>query len=72
MIERKLPIELDFCNEGRNAEKAAKHMRAAGMACVVPKVLWEHSSSRVLVMEFEEGFKATDLKAMEKSGLKRR
>ncbi|KAI2494676.1 ABC1 family-like protein [Fragilaria crotonensis] len=67
-----LPKELDFLNEGKNAERAEKFIRASGLDCVVPRVLWEHSSSRVLCMEFEEGFNATDLDAIEKAGLNKR
>ena len=67
-----LPRELDFLNEGKNAEIAEKFIEASGLDCVVPKILWEHSSSRVLCMEFEEGFNATDLKAIEKAGLNKR
>lgn len=66
-----LPRELDFLNEGKNAERAAANLLKTGLACVVPKVLWTHSSPRVLTMEFEEGFKATDTDAIEKAGLKK-
>lgn len=67
-----LPIELDFLNEGRNAERAAKFIESSGLDCIVPKILWGDSSKRVLCMEFEEGFKATDLDAIEKAGLRKR
>jgi predicted unusual protein kinase regulating ubiquinone biosynthesis (AarF/ABC1/UbiB family) len=66
-----LSIELDFCNEGRNSEKAAVAIEEADLNCVVPKVVWKHSSERVLCMEFEEGFKATDVDAINKAGLKK-
>jgi aarF domain-containing kinase len=66
-----LPRELDFLNEGKNSERAAANLQKTGLACVVPKVLWTHSSPRVLAMEFEEGFKATDIDAIEKAGLKK-
>jgi aarF domain-containing kinase len=66
-----LPRELDFLNEGKNAERAAANLQKTGLACVVPKVRWTHSSPRVLTMEFEEGFKATDIDAIEKAGLKK-
>jgi predicted unusual protein kinase regulating ubiquinone biosynthesis (AarF/ABC1/UbiB family) len=64
-----LPQELDFEREGRNSEKAAAHLLKVGLNCVVPKVVWNHTSPRVLTMEFEEGFKANDLDAIEKAGL---
>ena len=68
-IAPNLPKELDFEREGRNSEKAAAHILEAGLNCVVPKVIWNHTSSRVLTMEFEEGFKANDLDAIENAGL---
>ncbi|GKY99659.1 hypothetical protein MPSEU_000919900 [Mayamaea pseudoterrestris] len=68
-----LPKELDFINEGRNAERAAGNLKQTGnLACVVPKILWEQSSSRVLTMEFEEGFNVTDVDAIRKAGLRER
>lgn len=70
-IAPNLPKELDFQNEGRNAEKAAMHIRTAGLRCVIPKILWDTTSPRVLTMEFEEGFKATDVASIQKAGLKK-
>lgn len=64
-----LPKELDFTLEGRNAEKAALHVAKTGLRCVIPKVVWNTTAPRVLTMEFEEGFKATDKTAIENSGL---
>lgn len=70
-IAPQLPKELDFCNEGKNSERASNNMKMTGMACIIPKIRWKHTSERVLSMEFEEGFKATDLESIEKAGLKR-
>jgi hypothetical protein len=64
-----LPKELDFVREGKNAERAAAHIEKSGLDCVVPKIIWKKTASRVLTMEFEEGFKSTDIEAIEKSGL---
>ncbi|KAL3776533.1 hypothetical protein ACHAWO_003390 [Cyclotella atomus] len=66
---------LDLCRtngEGKNAEAAAAHLAKTGLDCVVPHVLWNHTSERVLTMEFEEGFKATDVDQIEESGLQRK
>lgn len=72
-IAPQLPKELDFQNEGRNAERAASNLENAGItACVVPKIIWEQSSPRVLTMQFEEGFKATDVEAIRRAGLHER
>ncbi|OEU20369.1 ABC1-domain-containing protein, partial [Fragilariopsis cylindrus CCMP1102] len=66
-----LPKELDFVLEGKNAEKADLHVKKMGLACCIPKVIWQNTSPRVLTMEFEEGFKATDIESLEASGLKK-
>jgi aarF domain-containing kinase len=68
-IAPQLPKELDFCNEGKNSEKAKAAIEKSGLDCVVPKVIWKDTSERVLCMEFEEGFKATDTEAIEEAGL---
>lgn len=70
-IAPNLPRELDFQNEGRNAELAAEHLQETGLNCVIPKIHWDKTSARVLTMEFEEGFKANDLARIEQAGLKK-
>lgn len=69
-IAPNLPKELDFKNEGRNSEAAASHIRKVGINCVVPAVHWDETTERVLTMDFEEGFRATDVAAVEEAGLK--
>ncbi|EDW59997.1 aarF domain-containing kinase 1 [Drosophila virilis] len=59
--KKNLPIELDFLNEGHNAEKVAEHFKKYSWLRV-PKIYWELSTSRVLVMEYLEGGHVTDLK----------
>ncbi len=71
-IAPQLPKELDFKNEGQNAETASAHLAQTGLDCIVPRVLWDFSSSRVLTMEFEEGFRATDIESIDKAGICRR
>ena len=66
-----LPKELNFVNEGNNAERAASAIAKTGLNCVIPKVLWDKTSARVLTMEFEEGFKATDVGKIDEAGLKK-
>mmetsp|Transcript_34493 Transcript_34493/g.38634 ORF Transcript_34493/g.38634 Transcript_34493/m.38634 type:complete len:631 (-) Transcript_34493:85-1977(-) len=66
-----LPKELDFVREGENAEKATVHVNKTGLPCCIPKIIWQHTSPRVLTMEFEDGFKSTDIKSLEASGLKK-
>lgn len=67
-IAPQLPKELDFCNEGRNSEIAASHLKGDDRI-VIPGVLWNFTSPRVLCMHFEDGCNATDVKAMRNAGL---
>jgi predicted unusual protein kinase regulating ubiquinone biosynthesis (AarF/ABC1/UbiB family) len=63
-----IPKELDFLNEGRNAEAIAANF--AGVQDVaVPRIYWEHTTRRVLTMEYVEGVKITDTAAIEAMGI---
>lgn len=76
-ISPNLPKELDFVHEGRNAELAAKHLEQIGLGSIsnpncdviVPKVHWKYTTQRVLCMDFEHGYEATDLDAMKRDGI---
>jgi predicted unusual protein kinase regulating ubiquinone biosynthesis (AarF/ABC1/UbiB family) len=63
-----VPRELDFENEGRNAETVAR-LFAGRPDVAVPAVVWEHTSRRVLVMDFAEGIKITDVEALRSAGV---
>ena len=67
-----LPRELDFGVEADNAERAAAHLATTGLDCVVPRVVRENTTERVLTMEFEEAFNATDVASIDSAGLCRR
>nr|XP_038968582.1 aarF domain-containing protein kinase 1 isoform X3 [Rattus norvegicus] len=64
--KKNLPLELDFLNEGRNAEKVA-HMLKHFDFLKVPQIHWELSTKRVLLMEFVEGGQVNDRAYMEKN-----
>lgn len=64
--KKNLPIELDFVNEGRNAEKVAGLFKNCKWL-KVPKIYWEHTSDRVLVMEYVEGGQVDDLQYMKEN-----
>jgi len=64
------PLELDFIHEGHNAEACAGNF-AGQDDIVVPKIYWEHTTKRVLVMEFVEGIKITDFEAIDAAGIDR-
>ena len=63
-----VPRELDFLNEGHNAETLGRLLRNRDDV-VVPRIHWEHTTRRVLVMEFMEGVKITDLEGLERAGI---
>ncbi|WHY77102.1 AarF/ABC1/UbiB kinase family protein [Neobacillus sp. WH10] len=46
--------ELDYENEGRNAEKFAKQFHD-NPHVLIPKIYWEYTTSKVLTMEYMEG-----------------
>lgn len=58
--KKNLPIELDFLNEGRNAEKVAGMFKDYKWL-KVPSIFWDISSKRVLVMEYLTGGQVNDL-----------
>ena len=67
-MRKHIPLELDFINEGHNAERVAADF-ADVEDIVVPKIYWEHTSRRVLTMEYIEGVKITDYEGMRRMGV---
>jgi len=63
-----LRSELDYTAEGRNADRLRSQL-APGAPVRIPKVHWEHTTRRVLVMECLTGCKVTDLGALRAMGL---
>jgi predicted unusual protein kinase regulating ubiquinone biosynthesis (AarF/ABC1/UbiB family) len=63
-----MPRELDFEAEGRNAEAVAKRL-AHRPEIVIPEIVWEHTRRRVLVMEYVDGIKITDVEALRAAGV---
>nr|XP_051681944.1 aarF domain-containing protein kinase 1 isoform X2 [Oryctolagus cuniculus] len=66
--KKNLPLELDFLNEGRNAEKVARMLKHFDFL-KVPRIYWELSTKRVLLMEFVDGGQVNDRDYMEKNGI---
>ncbi len=62
--------ELDYIHEGHNAEIIAANL-AGNREVIVPRIFWEHTTRRVLTMEFEEGMKITDYEGLAKAGVNR-
>jgi predicted unusual protein kinase regulating ubiquinone biosynthesis (AarF/ABC1/UbiB family) len=63
-----IPKELDFINEGRNAETIAGNF-AGVQDVVVPEVYWEHTTRRVMTMQYVEGVKVTDIEGIKRLGV---
>jgi len=59
--------ELDFTRDGRNAERMARNFRDVP-GIHFPKIYWEFSSPRVMVMEFVEGVRIDDPEAISSMG----
>ncbi|MBD2201100.1 AarF/ABC1/UbiB kinase family protein [Calothrix sp. FACHB-1219] len=64
----KLFEEIDYINEGRNAEKFAHNFRD-DPTVKVPSIYWRYTNSRVLTLEWINGFKLTDTKSIRAVGL---
>src|SRR5512136_2667962 len=60
--------ELDFTRDGRNADRMARNFRDEP-GIHFPKIYWEFTSPRVMVMEFIEGVRIDDPEAIEGLGL---
>ncbi|XP_050933901.1 aarF domain-containing protein kinase 1 isoform X2 [Lates calcarifer] len=66
--KKNMPLELDFLNEGHNAEKVA-NMLAHYPFLKVPTIYWDLSTKRILTMEFAEGGQVNDREYMKKHGI---
>ncbi|XP_066550896.1 aarF domain-containing protein kinase 1 isoform X2 [Amia ocellicauda] len=66
--KKNMPLELDFLNEGRNAEKVAEMLKHFKFL-KVPKIFWDLSTKRILTMEFVEGGQVNDREYMMRNGI---
>ena len=64
----KLFEEIDYLNEGRNAEAFAANF-SADPRIKVPEIYWRYSNSRVLTLEWIHGFKLTDAERIQQANL---
>ncbi|MEN6610727.1 MAG: AarF/ABC1/UbiB kinase family protein [Methanoregulaceae archaeon] len=60
--------ELDFTHEGKNAETIAASL-ADLPEVKIPKIYWEYSGNKVLVMEFVEGCRVSDVETIKSWGV---
>lgn len=65
-----LRAELDYLQEGRNAERFAENF-ASDPGVHIPRIFWETTTSRVLTLERIVGMKVNDLAALDRAGIDR-
>jgi len=63
--------EIDYLNEGRNADTFRRNFRDREWVCV-PRVYWRYTSLRVLTLEYLPGIKISHYEALEAAGLDRK
>jgi ubiquinone biosynthesis protein len=63
--------ELDFRQEGRNADRFRRHF-AQSKVVKIPQIYWEYTSARVLTSERLIGIKINDIAAMDAAGMDRK
>ena len=63
--------EIDYLNEGRNADTFRRNFRTYEWV-KVPRVYWRYTSSRVLTLEYVPGIKISQYEAIEAAGLDRK
>jgi predicted unusual protein kinase regulating ubiquinone biosynthesis (AarF/ABC1/UbiB family) len=67
-MRNNIPKELDFINEGKNAERIAADF-ADVEDIIVPKIYWDYTTRRVLTMEYIDGVKITDYEGLQRIGV---
>lgn len=66
-----LRAELDYLQEGRNAERIAANFQG-NPSVRIPKIYWSTTTSDVLTMERVRGIKITDVAELERAGIDRK
>jgi ubiquinone biosynthesis protein len=62
--------ELDYCHEGRNADRFRQNF--SGEACAhIPAIHWDFTTRCLLVMEYIHGIKVNDIEALDAAGYDR-
>jgi predicted unusual protein kinase regulating ubiquinone biosynthesis (AarF/ABC1/UbiB family) len=63
--------EIDYLNEGRNADTFRRNFREHTWANV-PRVFWRYTSRRILTLEYMPGIKISNYEALEAAGIERK
>ncbi len=67
-FSRTLKKELDYRQEGRNADRIANQFKN-NPHIHIPKVFWDHTTDKVLTMEYVKGIKINDVNNLEQKGI---
>jgi len=70
-FSRSLHEEIDYLNEGKNAERFGDNFAGDPTICV-PQVIWSHTTRRVLTLEDVSAIKISDYEALEAAGIDRK
>ena len=63
--------EIDYLNEGRNADTFRRNFRGQDWV-KVPRVYWRYTSPRVVTLEYAPGIKISNYEALEAAGIDRK
>jgi ubiquinone biosynthesis protein len=70
-FERSIKAEMDYTQEGRNADHFARNFRD-DPRIYIPKVHWDCTSAKVLTLEFIDGVKSSSFEELECMEIERR
>lgn len=69
-FSRVLHEELDYIHEGHNAERIKQNFQS-DERIIIPSVVWNLTTQKVLTLEFVEGIKITEVEEIEEAGIDR-
>ena len=69
-FDRSLRLELDFVHEGQNADICRRNF-ADDKTVAIPRIYWDYTTRRLLVLELFTGVKATDAVGLGQAGVDR-
>ncbi|TQD24984.1 AarF/ABC1/UbiB kinase family protein [Methanolobus vulcani] len=70
-FERSIKAEMDYTQEGRNADHFARNFRD-DPRIYIPKVYWDYTSAKVLTLEFIDGVKSNSFEELARMEVDRR
>ena len=70
-FERSIKSELDYTQEGRNADHFARNFREHPRI-YIPRVYWDYTSMKVLTLEYIDGFKSNSFEELKNIDIEKR